>query len=317
MRIIVIGGTGHIGSYLVPRLVSLGHEVLVVTRGRSQPYQLHPTWQQVKFVHINRTEAEEAGKFGKLISGLEPDIVMDMLCFTLDSARQLLEALRGKVQLLVHCGTIWVRSYSTTVPAQESDPRNPITDYGVQKNQIEAYLLEQSRISGFPACVLHPGHIVGPGWVPVGPTACHDVEAIGRLIRGEEVILPNLGMETLHHVHAEDVAQAFIKVLDHWSTSVGQGFFVVSPAAMTLRGFAEGLAQRFGVQANLRYAPFDEWQQTLPEAFKEGGISHVLHSSNASIDKARKLLDYQPSYTSLDAVEESVRWLIKQGQVNI
>ena len=34
MQIIVIGGTGHIGSFLVPKLVELGHEVAVATRGR-------------------------------------------------------------------------------------------------------------------------------------------------------------------------------------------------------------------------------------------------------------------------------------------
>lgn len=317
MRIIVIGGTGHIGTYLVPRLVGMGYEVLVVTRGRRQAYQPDPAWEKVKLIHLDRTIEEVNGSFGQKIRDLHPDIVMDMLCFTLDSARQLVEALRGKVQLLVHCGTIWVRSYGATVPAAESDPRNPISDYGIQKNQIETFLLEQARSAGFPACALHPGHIVGPGWVPVGPTACHDTDAIGRLIRGEEVVLPNLGMETLHHVHADDVAQAFIQVIDHWSAAVGQGFFVVSPAAMTLRGFAESLAMRFGGRANLRFAPFDEWQQTLPEQYRDAGVSHVLHCSNASIKKAKKLLDYQPRYTSLDAVEESVRWLIEHGQIKL
>jgi nucleoside-diphosphate-sugar epimerase len=32
-RVVVIGATGHIGSYLVPRLVRGGHEVLAMSRG--------------------------------------------------------------------------------------------------------------------------------------------------------------------------------------------------------------------------------------------------------------------------------------------
>ena len=32
-RIVVIGATGHIGTYLVPRLVDGGHEVIAVSRG--------------------------------------------------------------------------------------------------------------------------------------------------------------------------------------------------------------------------------------------------------------------------------------------
>jgi uncharacterized protein YbjT (DUF2867 family) len=41
MRIVIIGGTGHVGTYLVPRLVEAGHEVVCVSRhsvpaGRAQ-----------------------------------------------------------------------------------------------------------------------------------------------------------------------------------------------------------------------------------------------------------------------------------------
>ena len=35
---------------------------------------------------------------------------------------------------------------------------------------------------------------------------------------GEELALPNLGLETVHHVHADDVAQAFMQAMAHWST---------------------------------------------------------------------------------------------------
>jgi nucleoside-diphosphate-sugar epimerase len=315
MRIIVIGGTGHIGTYLVPRLVLDGHEVIVIARGQRSPYQDHPTWKEVRKVIIDRESAEKEGRFGRAVLALKPDAVMDMTCFTVESAQQLVEPLKGEIQFFAHCGTIWVRGWGSEVPAREEHLRNPLTDYGVKKNQIEAYLLEQARRFAFPATALHPGHIVGPGWEPVGPTACHDLEAIGRCIRGEELILPNLGMETVHHVHASDVAQAFYNSLTHWNEAVGEGFFIVSPAAMTLRGFAEGLAQRFGRTAKLRYLPFEEWKKTIPPDFVESAVSHATHSSNASIAKATARLEYHPHYSSLDAVEESVRWLINAGRI--
>ena len=40
-RIIIIGGSGHIGSYLVPTLFTMGHEVVNVSRGISAPYRAH------------------------------------------------------------------------------------------------------------------------------------------------------------------------------------------------------------------------------------------------------------------------------------
>ena len=44
MRIAVIGGSGHIGSFLLPRLVRAGHEVLNLSRGATQPYIEDQTW---------------------------------------------------------------------------------------------------------------------------------------------------------------------------------------------------------------------------------------------------------------------------------
>ena len=39
MRIVIIGGTGHVGTYLMPRLVEAGHEVVCLSRGQREPYQ--------------------------------------------------------------------------------------------------------------------------------------------------------------------------------------------------------------------------------------------------------------------------------------
>ena len=259
--------------------------------------------------------SEADNRFGSAIRDLKPDAVMDMLCFTPASAMQLVEALRGEIQFFAHCGTVWVRGYGAEVPAQEDQPRNPPSDYGIQKNAIETYLFDQARRTGFPVTVLHPGHISGPGWLPVAPTACHDPEALGRCIRGEEVVLPNLGLETVHHVHADDVAQGFEKSLTHWNQSVGESFFIVSPAALTLRGFAEGLAARFGKQANLSFQPYEQWKETIPLDLRDSAVLHLIHSTNCSIAKASRLLEYQPRYHSLDVVEESVRWLVADGQI--
>ena len=317
MHVVVIGGTGHIGTYLVPRLVVGGHSVTVMARGQRQPYQDHAAWREVRRVSIDRAAAEQDGSFGAAVRALHPDAVMDMTCFTPESAEHLVQALCGEVQLLAHCGTVWIHGYPTVAPFSEDTPRRPIGEYGIRKSQIESYLMDQARRTGFPATAVHPGHIVGPGWAPVGPTACHDIQSFARLARGEEVVLPNLGLETVHHVHADDVAQVFERTLTHWQAAVGESFLAVSPAALSLRGFAEGMAAWFGREPNLRFAPLEEWKQTLPADFVEGGMAHLEHCTNASPAKAMRLLEYRPRYTSLQAVQESVRWLIDHGELVI
>jgi nucleoside-diphosphate-sugar epimerase len=317
MRAVVIGGTGHIGTYQIPRMVAAGHEVVNVSRSKRAPYRDHGAWKQVATVELDRTTEERAGRFGKQIRDLSPDVVIDLICFTLESAQNLATALRGKIQQFIHCGTIWVHGPSVQVPTTEAVPRKPFGDYGIQKAAIEDFLLREARVNGFPAVVLHPGHIVGPGWAPLNPAGHFNPEIFQRLANGEELCLPNLGLETVHHVHADDVAQAFAQSLVNRSVAIGENFHVVSGAALTLRGYAEAVAVWFGKKAKLKFVPWDAWQRTVSKEEADATWDHIAHSPNCSVEKARRLLDYHPRYTSLEAVHESLLWLIENKVIRL
>jgi nucleoside-diphosphate-sugar epimerase len=317
MRIVIIGGTGHVGSYLVPRLVEAGHSVTNISRGEHNPYRSHAAWQSVRQVVADRDAEEKAGTFGQRVLELQPDVVIDMICFTVQSAQMLVTALDNQVQHFLHCGTIWVHGPTVQAPTTEEQPRRPFGDYGIQKAAIEAYLLDTARRSGFPATILHPGHIVGPGWEPLNPAGHFNPRVFERLARGEAVALPNLGMETVHHVHADDVAQAFMQAIARRSVAIGESFHVVSPAALTLRGYAESMAAWFGQPANLRFMPWEEWKDTVSEEEATATWDHIAHSPCCSIAKAQRLLEYQPRYGSLQAIYEAVRWLIEQQVIQI
>jgi len=314
-KAVVIGGSGHVGTYLVPRLVEAGFDVVNVTRGRRQPYTPNGAWEKVETLTMDREAEEKAGQFGTRIAGLGGDIVIDMICFTLDSARQIAEALDGRVQHFLHTGTIWVHGPSVTVPTTEMAVRRPFGDYGIQKAAIEAYLMDRARRHGFPATIVHPGHIVGPGWAPLNPAGHFNPAVFTDIAHGRELALPNLGLETVHHVHADDVAQMFMRAIASWSTSVGEAFHTVSPAAVTLRGYAEAVYGWFGQEPRLTYLPWEEWKQARTEDEARATWDHIAHSPNCSIDKARRLLGYEPRYTSFEAVREALDWLIAAGQV--
>ena len=313
MRVVIIGGTGHVGTYLVPRLVHMGHTVACVCRQRREPYTPHAAWRWVERIGIDREAEEQAGTFGARIADLRPDVVIDMICFTPESARQLVEALRGRVQQLLHCGTIWIYGPSVQVPAMEDQPRRPFGEYGIRKAAAEALLLDEARRGNFPVSILHPGHIVGKGWVPLNPAGNFNPGVFSAIARGRELSLPNLGMETVHHVHADDVAQAFIRAMSSWRQAAGECFHVVSGAALTLRGYAESMYRHFGQEARLSFLPWDEWRKTVSEEDAGATWDHIAHSPNASIEKAHRLLGYEPRYSSFEAVQESVDWLVARG----
>jgi nucleoside-diphosphate-sugar epimerase len=315
MRTVVIGGTGHIGTYLVPELVQRGHEVVVLSRGERTPYQSDGAWSRVELVAVDRDAEDAEGTFGTRVAELRPDVVIDLICFTEDSARRLAEAVQGKVQHLLHCGTIWVHGSSEFVPTREHAPRRPFGDYGVQKAAIESYLLGLARRDGFPVTVIHPGHISGPGWIPINPAGNLDLGVFETLARGQDLLLPNLGLETLHHVHAADVAGVFLAAIANRSVAIGESFHAVADGAMTMRGYAHGVATWFGQEARLGFLPFDQWTERVSKQDAAATRDHIMHSPNCSMEKAARLLGFRPRYSALEAALDGVAWLVENGKI--
>ena len=315
MRVVVIGGTGHIGTFLVPRLVDAGHDVIVVNRGQRQPYLADRAWNSVRHIEMDRAAGDNAGTFGSDIAALDADAVIDFICFTPASAQQLVDALRPRQTLLLHCGTMWVHGEGGGVReagsgVTEDAPRHPFGDYGIKKAAIEELLLDATRRGDARAVVLHPGHLVGPGWKPVNPAGHFNLEVFRRVARGETLVLPDDGMATVHHVHADDVAQAFELALARPADAVGESFHVVSPAPMTLRAYAEAMYAHFGKRPLLEFLPWEQWRHTVSQEEADATWDHIAHSPFGSIAKARRRLGYAPRYSSLDAVVESVRALL-------
>jgi nucleoside-diphosphate-sugar epimerase len=315
-RVVVIGATGHIGTYLVPRLVDRGHEVIAVSRGTRGPYHARPQWDAVTRVTADREEEDAEGRFGDRVAALRPGAVIDLICFTRASAQQLIEALRPSRALVVHCGTIWVHGPALRVPVTEDEPRTAYGEYGTGKAEIEALLNQETRTGGVPSVVLHPGHISGPGWQVITPAGNLDPATWTALATGRPLALPDHGLGVLHHVHADDVAQAFELALSR-PAAIGGAFHVAAGQAMTQRGLAAGVARWFGKEPVLDFVSWDEFTRRAGPGHAEVTREHVSRSITASIARAREVLGYSPRYSALDALHEALAWLVANGQADV
>jgi nucleoside-diphosphate-sugar epimerase len=312
MRVLVVGATGHVGSYLVPRLVRSGHDVVAMSRGEQQPYHDDEAWQSVERRQVDRVAEDADGTFVDTVLAAQPDAVIDMVCFEPSSARTLVAGLAGRIDRLLMCGTIWVHGPTMAAPTRECDPRAPYGDYGVKKAEIEQVVLAAS--DRLPAVVLHPGHISGPGWPVINPVGNLDAAVWQKLATGEPVLMPGDGVGMLHHVHAEDVAQAFLLGLTS-DGAVGEACHVVSEQAVSTRGLASAAAGWFGRDADLRPVPWSEFDESTTPEHAAASREHLQRSHVMSIDKARSLLGYEPRYSSFDAVHEALDWLAAHDQL--
>ena len=101
MKVVVIGGSGKVGTYLVPMMVQRGYAVTVVSRSMSEPYIKDIAWKKVDRVLLDRQKMDNDNTFAKTIAALEPDIVIDLVCFTAKSLKFLADDI-PKVQLSTH-----------------------------------------------------------------------------------------------------------------------------------------------------------------------------------------------------------------------
>jgi len=319
MRTLVVGGTGHIGSYLVPRLVMAGHDVTVVARNPKPQYAEEKlTWSQVTWVTADRREEEADETWSRRMAEVEADIVVDLICFTPQQNQLMLEAFRGRVAHFLHCGTIWAYGPTEWAPYEEHFPRRPTTQYGIDKTQIEIDLVRAYREDGFPASIVHPGHISGRRWLPIDPQGSRDgVEVYRRLATGQEVPLPDLGLATLHHVHADDVAQIFERAVQHRERALGESFSAVAPYAMSLLGCCRCVAALFGQEPNLSYVSRDQLRALVGDTSYEIIESHIAHSPCSTPAKATRLLGHSPRYTTEQIYAECLEYLLESGELHV
>lgn len=316
MKVVVIGGCGHIGSYLVPKLVKAGYEVISISRGKSQPYVCDNAWNKAEKVVLDRENDED---FAYKIAKMNPDVVVDLISFYLKDTKEMVEALKEtKLSHYLFCSSIWAHGRAEVLPADPNCLKEPLEDYGINKFQSEQYLKEQYRINGFPATVIMPGQISGPGWVIINPYGNQNTKVFEKIARGEEIYLPNFGMETLHHVHADDVAQMFFKAILNRNQTLGESFHAVAEDSFTLYGYANAMYEFFNQVPKIKFLSWEKWCEYIGnEDDIDKTYYHIARSGHYNIENAKKLIGYEPKYSVRETVEISVQSYINRGIINI
>lgn len=308
----VIGGKGRIGSYLVPLLLESGYDVINVSRGESALPRPDNCWRSVRQVVLDRNQED----FPARIAELGSDCVIDMICFKDEDMRRLAGTLQERTGHYVVIGSLWMHGPSTVVPCPEHLCREPIGDYGIEKHRMDLSIQQLHATANFPGTIIHPGHIVAEGFNLVNPQGNLNLQVFRDLRDSRPLALPNFGMETLHHVHAADVAGIVMAALENGSISFGQGFHIVSSGAVTLSGYAREVARWFGQEAMLVFQPYTIWAKGVSRDDANITYEHIQHSPCGSMEKARRMLGFIPRYTSYQAIRLGLDWLIENGKIN-
>lgn len=168
MKITVIGGTGHIGTYLCPMLVREGHGVACVTRGASSPYRSAEEWADVRMLRLDRSRMA-ADEFASAIARERADVVIDLINFSLGDVKAMRRALGGGVGQYVYCSSCWAEGAGGDASFQ-SRQHGERAAVRVRAAEIRLGAIPAGG-ARLPLDHRHAGQISGAGWAIINPWA--------------------------------------------------------------------------------------------------------------------------------------------------
>ena len=143
---VIIGGRGKVGGYLAPMLVREGYRVVSVGRGKTEPFVKDAARDQIEQVTLDR---DQTG-FEEEIRKLNADVVVDMICFKNEDMLRFIDMLRGSIEHYLVCGSVWMHGAGGTVPYAETEYREPLEEYGIQKHLMDLSIIAEYQKNGFP-----------------------------------------------------------------------------------------------------------------------------------------------------------------------
>ena len=307
MKVLVIGGTGHVGHFLTPMLADAGHEVVVMTSGRT-PFPEAGAWASV--ASVQASYARNSSDWRQVVASLEADVVIDIVGADL---RTLYDTVRPTCKHLLACGSIWMFGDPKTVPTPD-ETQTPCRFDGYTWRYAEMLKVqEQAAADGVAFTAIMPPNICGPGKIPLDTVGGRDIEVHRALSRGTQVVMPAPGSNLIGPCDAADIACAFGLAVDRPDAANGQIFNVGSGYSLTIERFVATYGEIYGVNIPVHWVG---WQEYITDICPEPG-AHYHFQVNMCPDIARisRALGYQPRYSPERTMERAVDWMRTEGLV--
>lgn len=304
-RIVVTGGAGFLGSYIVDRLRELGAEHVFVPRRREYDLteqddvrRLYRSARPDMVLHL----AAEVGGIGANRDNPGRFFYANMLMGTL----LIEEARRSGVEKFVQLGTICAYPKFTPVPFREENlwdgyPEETNAPYGIAKKALLVQLQAYREQYGFNGVYLLPVNLYGPR-DNFDPQSSHVIPALIRKMveaqeaGAEEVVLWGTGAASREFLYVDDCARGVLLAAEHFDgaepVNLGTG------GEITIRDLAALIAELVGFEGRLAY------DSSKPD----GQPRRCLDTS-----RALRAFGFRAHTDFRDGLRETIRWFRESG----
>ncbi|MEV4800279.1 NAD-dependent epimerase/dehydratase family protein [Nonomuraea sp. NPDC049421] len=280
MRVFLTGGTGYIGTAVLGRLISEGHQVTALVRdpGKAEAVRAQGADPVIGDLADGATVHRLAGAADGVIHLASPG---DDSSARIDdtAATQIIAALKGSDRPYVHTTGVWVHGSGAAIT--ETSPMNPprLTAWRVP---IAERVLSAP---GVRSAVVAPAVVHGHGG------GLLDLVAAGPRTGGALTMIGH-GDQHWSTVHVDDLAALYVRALD--KAPAGSYFIGASGVNPTVREITEAVSRAIGLSGRVAPEPV---VQTLERLGLLGEA--LLLDQQATGEAARRTLGWAPEHPTI------------------
>lgn len=331
MKVLVTGATGFIGRHLTQTLCSRGYTVRVLARPSSKTDFLKSLKVEIISGNITDFNAVKkavvgcqhvyhlAGKTSRVarIKNTE-ESHSSLYAVNMGGTKNVaLAASAAKVERLVYGSSAGVYGVIKHLPADENSPTNPNTLYRQSKLLGEKILLSSHQQTGLPVVIARLSSVFGAEGLNYlgfcGAISTGQFRLIGR------------GHNYLHLTHVSDTVDGLIKCATAPNIE-GNCYLIAGQEPIQLSYFVGAIAKELGVKLAAKNSPelpfklFFALSQIMRnisgiELPRSHQYEMFVTSRILNIAKAQKELNYQPSRSFEQGIQETIQWYREQGML--
>jgi UDP-N-acetylglucosamine 4-epimerase len=318
---LITGVAGFIGSNLLENLLLLNQKVVGIDNFRTGHARnledvrnrvSHDTWSQFDFFAGDITNLDhcrtlttgvdyvlhQAG-LGSVPLSIEDPITANQINVS-GSLNMLVAARDAQVKRFVYATSSAVYGNDSSLPKLEAVIGQPLSPYSVTKYVNEIYANLFTRLYGLECIGLRYFNVFGPRQDPDGPYSAVIPKWFSAFLKKQPVFINGDGSTTRDFCYVDDVAQANILAATAQSpAAIGEVYNIGCGKSTTLNQLFH-LIQEQATQFDLSV----KQEQPIYQDFRMGDILHSV----ANIEKASKLLGYQPIFSIQEGLQKASNW---------
>lgn len=315
-NVLVTGGAGFIGSHLCDKLLLEGANKVVCIDNffLGKMENIADALTHDNFI-LYRDDARQFGVMQSVMEKEDVEVVFNMATIALnysffnpfdaymvnvEIANTLLELLKvGTYKTLIHTSSSEAYGTAQYSPMDENHPTDPTTPYAAGKAAADMMVHSFAKVLDLDISIIRPFNNYGPRQNAEGPLAGIIPVTAKRLKNGGMPVVNGDGEQTRDFIYVKDTVRGLILAYEK-KESRGMIINLGSGIDITMNSLLQGICEYMGYHG--------EWEH------KEERTSDVKKLC-ANIDRAKKVLGFEPQMSFENGIKETLDWYIKNSVI--